>query len=115
MSQITTHILDTAVGRPAENVEAVLYRYKDKDEEWLELGRGNTDEDGRVADLYPYEDSLPEGTYRINFDTTAYFEANQVDTFYPSVDIQFNVEGDGQHYHIPLLLAPFGYSTYRGS
>ncbi|MFT7527702.1 MAG: 5-hydroxyisourate hydrolase [Arenicella sp.] len=113
MSQITTHILDTAVGRPAENVEAVLYRYKDK--EWLELGRGNTDEDGRIADLYLSEGSLPQGIYRINFDTAAYFEAINVAAFYPSVDIQFNVEGDGQHYHIPLLLSPFAYSTYRGS
>lgn len=113
MSQITTHILDTALGCPAANVETVLYRFKDQ--EWLEIGRGSTDVDGRVPDLYAYDDPLPEGTYRINFATSAYFSAIQVDAFYPSVDIQFNIEGDGQHYHIPLLLAPYGYSTYRGS
>ena len=113
MSQITTHILDTALGRPAEAVETVLYRLKDQ--QWLEIGRGTTDADGRVSDLYVYSDSLPKGSYRINFATAPYFEANHEDTFYPSIDIQFQIAGDGQHYHVPLLLAPYGYSTYRGS
>lgn len=113
MSQITTHILDTALGCPAENVGVVLYRLKDQ--EWLEIGRGKTNSDGRVPDLYAYDDALPEGIYRINFATSAYFETIQLAAFYPSVDIQFNLETGGQHYHIPLLLAPYGYSTYRGS
>ena len=112
MSQITTHILDTSIGKPASGVRVKLYDCANSFEQLI--GEGVTNEDGRVADLLDSR-ILREGQYKIHFDTASYFKAQKIDSFYPFVDIVFTISGDGQHYHVPLLLNPFGYSTYRGS
>lgn len=114
MSQITTHILDTATGQPAAGVNLSLTR-QSGDGQWQALARGVTNADGRVPNLLPDEMSLPAGTYRMHFDTGNYFEKREQPAFYPFVDVVFSIDGSGEHYHIPLLLSPFGYSTYRGS
>jgi 5-hydroxyisourate hydrolase len=113
MSQITTHVLDTSTGRPAAGIPVVLEIEKSRDE-WKELGRGVTDADGRLRELAT-PGSLKEGIYRLTFDTGAYFAARKVEAFYPRVCVIFTVQRSTEHYHMPLLLSPYGYSTYRGS
>jgi len=108
-SSITTHVLDTSIGRPAAGVPVVLERKAE--EGWEELARGTTDEDGRAANMTAGD--LPEGVYRLTFDTAVYFAGR--DCFYPVVTIEFNYRLDAHHHHVPLLISPFGYSTYRGS
>lgn len=109
MSAITTHVLDTARGRPAAGVAIVLER------DGAPLARGETDEDGRLRDLLPAGAPLDPGAYRLVFDTGAYFARDGADGFYPEVAIVFQVKDGSEHFHVPLLLSPFGYSTYRGS
>jgi 5-hydroxyisourate hydrolase len=111
MSGITTHVLDTARGRPAAGV-AVSLALSGADG-WTELGAAPTDADGRVADLLPAGVKSPTGTYRLRFDTGAYFATQGVAPFYPYVDVVFQIR-DAEHYHVPLLVSPFGYTTYRG-
>jgi 5-hydroxyisourate hydrolase len=106
---ITTHILDTAAGRPAARVGVRLERQTAAG--WEPVGTGQTDDDGRVKTLLPPGAPAPHGTYRITFDTAAYLGAA---AFFPEVQIVF-VVSDDRHHHVPLLLSPFGYSTYRGS
>ena len=113
MSAITTHVLDIASGRPASGVPVVLEF--DSAGSWKEIGRGQTDEDGRLKDLLAADFNLGGGTYRLTFDTSRYFSAQGTDSFYPKVSITFIVREATQHYHVPLLLSPYGYSTYRGS
>jgi len=113
MSQITTHVLDTAVGKPATGIDLTLSHLVD--DEWVLLGGGTTNSDGRVGDLLSDETVLKAGRYKVLFVTEDYFKKQKVDAFYPYADIVFDITGDGEHYHIPLLLSPFGYSTYRGS
>ncbi|WOJ94092.1 hydroxyisourate hydrolase [Congregibacter variabilis] len=113
MSQITTHILDTARGQPAEGVPLALYQQDG--EQWTQLGAGVTNSDGRVAALLDPNNKLPAGTYRMHFSTDEYFSTLGLSVFYPYVDVVFNLGDSGEHYHIPLLLSPFAYSTYRGS
>jgi 5-hydroxyisourate hydrolase len=108
---ISTHILDTTRGRPAAGVEVTLERAAA--DGWSAIGRGRTDEDGRVGALM--SESPGPGTYRIVFAVGAWFEAQQVDAFYPEVSIAFRVARGGEHFHVPLLLNPFGFTTYRGS
>ncbi|SMB88250.1 hydroxyisourate hydrolase [Hymenobacter roseosalivarius DSM 11622] len=112
MSQITTHILDTTRGKPAQGVTIVLYGQRA--DAWQELARGTTNPDGRVADLLPMGEVLARGIYKLKFFTQEYFDQQTIATFYPFVEIVFAVTAP-EHYHIPLLLNPFGYSTYRGS
>jgi 5-hydroxyisourate hydrolase len=113
MSAITTHVLDTSRGVPAAGVGVALHRAGDTG--WRQVGGGTTDADGRVRDLAGADGPLGAGRYRLTFDTGAYFEATGRPVFYPEVSVAFTV-GDGTgHYHLPLLLNPFGYSTYRGS
>ncbi len=112
MSQLTTHVLDISVGRPGKNITAKLQQSVDNN--WATIAQGITDADGRIADLLPPEKLLTPGNYKLVFETGAYFSANNVKGFYPEVEIQFTVFDDA-HYHVPLLLNPFGYSTYRGS
>jgi 5-hydroxyisourate hydrolase len=111
-SPITTHILDVSLGKPAANVAVRLARAEG--ERFTELARGTTDTDGRVTTLLA-PGSLMRGTYRLSFDVGAYFAGSQRASFYPHVDVVFAVEQPEQHHHVPLLLSPFGYSTYRGS
>ena len=108
---ISTHILDTTLGRPARGVTVVL-EVKDGNG-WRELARGVTNEDGRVK---PLLELIPApGTYRIGFEVAAYFEQLRVESFYPHVALEFLVKATSEHYHVPLLLNPFGFATYRGS
>jgi 5-hydroxyisourate hydrolase len=109
---ITTHVLDTARGKPAAGVPIVLERF-DEDHWWI-LGRGSTDDDGRLRNLLPEGAPLVGGRYRLTFDTGAYFRSCGQSGFYPEVAVVFTVAA-GERHHVPLLLSPFGYSTYRGS
>lgn len=113
MSQITTHILDTALGSPASGVTITLCHRTGGD--WSKVGSGRTNADGRVPDLCPQDKVLEAGTYRMHFAVSHYFDEINAPVFYPWAEVVFNIEGDGQHYHIPLLLSPYSYSTYRGS
>src|ERR1700749_5094281 len=113
MSQITTHILDTTLGKPAQGVTITLF--KQDGEDWQKLASGQTNNDGRIADLLHKNDVLPASNYKMHFDTGAYFTALGVAAFYPFVEIVLNISGAGQHYQVPLLLNPVGYSTYRFS
>jgi len=113
MSQITTHVLDTTRGKPAQNLPITLFAQQGND--WKELAGGVTNADGRIADLLTDDNVLAAGIYRMHFATKAYFDANNEQGFYPFVDIVFELDGSHSHYHIPLLLTAFGYSTYRGS
>ena len=105
MSSLSTHVLDTALGRPAAGVPVQLYRG-----DVLEAS-GTTDADGRIGELAP---KLERGTYRLRFDVTTYAESTGQDIFFPEVCVTFTV-ADERHYHVPLLLSPFAFSTYRGS
>ncbi len=111
MSQITTHILDTTLGKPATGVTIILYA---QESDWLEIAMGVTNKDGRIADLLPVGGVLPAGNYKMKFLTNDYFKQKPTETFYPFIEIIFTITS-GEHYHIPLLLNPFGYTTYRGS
>jgi len=112
MSQLTTHVLDTSVGRPGKNIAVKLLQQVE--ENWQAIAQGVTDADGRISDLLPKERLLVWGNYKLVFQTGDYFAVNNVKGFYPAVEIQFTVFDDA-HYHVPLLINPFGYSTYRGS
>lgn len=113
MSWISTHVLDTVRGCPAEGVAVSLSLAGNED--WVPQGRGKTGADGRINDLSPGDAALPAGTYRLSFELADYHRRHQQPVFYPVAEIVFRVEDATQHYHIPLLLSPFGYSTYRGS
>ena len=113
MSAITTHVLDTSRGRPASGL-AVLLQKRDERDGWHEIGRGETDPDGRLRTLLSPADGLQLGIFRLVFDTGRYFDAQGVRSFYPQVTVVFEVVDDA-HYHVPLLVSPFGYTTYRGS
>jgi len=114
MSTISTHILDTSRGAPASGV-AVSLEAQDPDESWTELSHAWTDEDGRVKPFFLVEKQLSGGIYRLCFDTETYFSGLQVESFYPQVVVVFKIDDTTQHYHVPLLISPYGYSTYRGS
>ncbi|MBX9669522.1 MAG: hydroxyisourate hydrolase [Candidatus Obscuribacterales bacterium] len=113
MSGITTHVLDTSKGLPGRGVIVIL-EYLTEDG-WKELGNSITNRDGRCTDLVPSGHVLESGIYRLYFDTQTYFGADGIKCFYPNVPVTFEVEDPDQHFHVPLLLSPFGYSTYRGS
>jgi len=113
MSQITTHVLDTTRGLPAQKLPITLFAQTN--EGWQELATGVTNSDGRIAGLLADDVVLSAGVYRMHFATKTYFETNNEQGFYPYVDIVFELDGSNTHYHIPLLLTAYGYSTYRGS
>jgi 5-hydroxyisourate hydrolase len=107
MSAITTHVLDVGRGRPAAGI-AVTLEHGDQ-----VVGNGRTDDDGRITSMGP--DQVAAGTYRLRFSTGAYYDAQAVDHFHPEVTVDFTVGESERHIHVPLLLSPFSYSTYRGS
>jgi len=109
---ITTHVLDTAAGRPGRGIAIELERADGAG--WQRVGAGTTDDDGRLRTLTP-TGPVAAGTYRLRFHTGAYLAASHQAGFFPVVEIQFAVADAAQHYHVPLLLSPYGYSTYRGS
>ena len=109
MSTISTHVLDTSLGRPAAGVKITLER------DGKTVGSGITDDDGRVKDLVEAGAQLGIGLHMIVFEVGQYFASTNRDAFYERVTIEFVVSSDSDHYHVPLLLNPFGYSTYRGS
>ena len=113
MSAITTHILDVSAGSPARGVSVTLERQAATN--WEVIGKGETDADGRLRDLLPPDANLSLGNYRLTFEIETYFAKQQIEGFYPQVIVSFIVRDAAQHYHVPLLLSPFGYSTYRGS
>jgi 5-hydroxyisourate hydrolase/2-oxo-4-hydroxy-4-carboxy-5-ureidoimidazoline decarboxylase len=112
VSQITTHVLDTAVGLPGKDISIRMQAMRNGT--WQTIAQGITNADGRIPDLLPQERILKPATYKMVFDTGSYFKKQNLKTFYPAVEIIFNTFDDA-HYHVPLLVNPFGYSTYRGS
>lgn len=114
VSQVTTHVLDQSLGRPATNIKLQL-EWESPEGSWRPVGRSATNADGRCGTLIPEGRTFFPGRYRLTFDTGVYFARLGVAAFYPEIQIQFEVTDTGQHYHVPLLLSPFGYSTYRGS
>jgi 5-hydroxyisourate hydrolase len=108
MSTLSTHVLDTALGGPAQGIRVTLARGS------TELGSAITDADGRAKDVHGKQ-PLTEGDYRLSFDVGAYFSARKRESFYNVITVEFRVGPGAQHYHVPLLLSPYGYSTYRGS
>lgn len=113
MKQITTHVLNTALGKPAEGIMILLQRPIGEGQ-WEDIASGTTNIDGRIADFMDDNQKIEPGIYRMLFKTKAYFEKLNIQGFYPEVPVIFEIT-DTEHYHIPLLLSPFGYSTYRGS
>lgn len=111
-SPITTHILDTATGKPAANVPVKLYKQVNQD--WELITEGKTDDDGRIVDWIDTGTDIEFATYKLVFDLDVYFSDQPKPAFYPTAEICFRLQ-DKNHHHIPLLLSPFGFSTYRGS
>ena len=116
MSGISTHVLDTALGLPAAGIQVTLEREAPDDYAvpWLPCGSALTDPDGRCNPLLP-ADKVVAGKHRLTFHTAPYFAALELPTLYPEITVTFLVAADGASYHIPLLLSPFGYTTYRGT
>jgi 5-hydroxyisourate hydrolase len=114
MSRISTHVLDIARGVPARDVPVKLER-KEESGNWQLLMDGRTDTDGRCSELLPENAALMAGLYRLTFDTAKYFTAQKIEGLYPTVQITFAVREGETHFHIPLLLAQNGYTSYRGS
>ena len=112
MSQVTTHVIDTTTGKTAPGISVTLYHLTENN--WAEIAVDMTNMEGRVNDLLPKEIELEHGTYKLRFETKFYFEQLEMKTFYPFVEIVFLIDSNA-HFHIPLLISPFGYTTYRGS
>ncbi|KAG8842320.1 hypothetical protein FRB91_004265 [Serendipita sp. 411] len=113
-SPVTCHVLDTQYGKPASNVPVILGRMDQGGSSFSTLAQGVTDEDGRCTTLLAPQ-VLPAGVYKMTFETKPYFERTNRETFFPVVEIIFDLKNPEQHYHIPLLLSAFSYTTYRGS
>lgn len=112
MSQLTTHVLDTSKGKPAWGIAVILYEQVAG--ESIEVSRGITNREGRLNNLLLEDEELVPGVYKMTFDIKHYFDSFEIETFYPVIEIVFQIKTT-EHYHIPLLLSPYGYSTYRGS
>ena len=114
MSGITTHILDVASGLPAAGISVTLER-RTHGSGWETVATAMTNADGRIDNLNPAKEAFLTGHYRLHFDSGPYFALRNVESFFPQITISFVVKDAEQHYHVPLLLSPFGYTTYRGS
>ena len=112
MSGISTHVLDVAAGRPAAGIRVLLQRLENND--WTKLGRAVTNGDGRAEGLLG-DTSSAAGIHRLVFATGEYFQASGTTTFFPEVVVMFSIMDPAEHHHVPVLLSPFGYTTYRGS
>ncbi|UYW02275.1 hydroxyisourate hydrolase [Flavobacterium agricola] len=110
---LSTHILDISVGKPAANVTVELYKWNVIKDTWERKGKSTTDENGRITNFLDKQNSHP-GTYKLVFFTQEYFKRKGVQTFYPLIEVSFEMLNT-EHYHVPITLSPFGYSTYRGS
>ncbi len=110
---ISVHVLNLQDGLPSPHVKVTLEEQKNG--KWTQLSQSETNEQGRVTALYPENMKLVKGTYRVTFKTGDWFKAHQQKSFFPEVPVIFEVDGSVEHYHIPLLLSPYGYSTYRGN
>lgn len=113
-SLITSHVLDLVRGKPAHGIGIIL-EFQSDQKTWTELARGMTNTDGRAMNLLPDAHKLTRGFYRLTFQTLSYFQSEGIYSIYPYVTVVFEVQDAMAHYHIPLLLSPHGYSTYRGS
>jgi 5-hydroxyisourate hydrolase len=114
MTRVSTHVLDTSLGRPAKDMAVRLERHEHSGE-WKMMASARTDQDGRCSELVANGEALAPGVYRITFDTGGYYTAQAAHAFYPMVQVTFSVRDGETHFHIPLLLSPHGYTTYRGS
>lgn len=114
MTRISTHVLDTVRGKPAPGLPVRLQQ-QEPSGNWALLASSQTGPDGRCGQLLPDGNTILPGTYRLTFDTAIYFAAQNIETLYPLVEITFQVRDGESHFHIPLLLSPNGYTTYRGS
>ena len=110
---ISVHVLDQQTGLPAQGMQVALERAQGNG--WARISQGQTNADGRIAALYPAGQPLQQGHYRLTFQTGDWYGARGASTFYPKVEVVIDADGTLPHYHIPLLLSPYGYSTYRGS
>ena len=114
MSAITTHVLDTMTGLPGTGISVVLER-KTHSSGWQVIAEGMTNDDGRANDLMAATDEFETGHYRLTFETGVYFASKNIECFFPQVIVSFVVRDVLKHHHVPLLLSPYSYSTYRGS
>jgi len=109
---LTSHVLDQNSGRPASEMKVVLHKMEE--EAWRQVSEQLTNQDGRVGHMIPGEDFTP-GVYKLCFDTLSYYKDRGEKTFYPYIEIVFEIERPDEHYHVPILLNAYGFSTYRGS
>ena len=110
---LSVHVLNTQDGLPSPDIQVTLEQMKDGG--WIKLNSALTNKQGRVTALYPEGKKLDPGTYRVTFETGQWFKKRKIETFFPEIPIIFSIDGTLDHYHIPLLLSPYGYSTYRGN
>ena len=110
---LSVHVLNTETGLPSTNVAVTLEAQQG--DKWVKLNEGKTDNNGRITDLYPKDSKLQKGIYKVTFKTGDWFKANNKRSFFPEVPVVFVIDGNLEHYHIPLLLSSYGYSTYRGN
>jgi 5-hydroxyisourate hydrolase len=114
MSAISTHVLDIVRGRPASGITVCLHKLSSSNQ-WEPLAIGTTDVEGRIRDMLDFRHALTTGTYRLSYETADYFRELGTASFFPEVAVTFLIENPMEHYHIPLLLSPYAYSTYRGT
>lgn len=110
---LSVHVLNIENGLPSPDVNVTLEQKQD--DGWEELNAAVTGDNGRINALYPEDMALENGTYRVTFDTGEWFENHDTETFFPEIPVVFAIDGELDHYHVPLLLSPYGYSTYRGN
>jgi 5-hydroxyisourate hydrolase len=113
MSGISTHVLDLTLGRPAAGMVVRLER--ERDGVWQSVSQQQTDADGRIKGLLPADVAPERGRYRLGFETESYFRAQGTICFHPYIEVAFEIADPAQNYHVPLLVTPYSYSTYRGS
>lgn len=113
MQRISSHVLDTTQGKPAAGIQITLFKWQQP--EWIEISQGVTDQDGRIGNFLNQQLTLETARYRLRFSLEDYFAQHQQPCFYPQVEIECQLNAEDEHYHIPLLISPYSYSTYRGS